>query len=255
MEENKQALTIKWIVLPKKMIKFIEAEDKTYKLADNVVSQIEELIKNKIITLPGNSIPVNVIINGENVTFISIRDNSVKVEEKKVEEKPIEKKEEKTEVVTPKAETNYKSYTVLGYSKDRKWWLFKEIGEKVWVGVDEKVSMQNINKDDKIELVLETRKTTYKDKEREIQFITAIKVIESKKQEISQDSNPKSEQVSKKSSYRDENAMDKRTALMVAKDIVVAYINSKAEIVNTEVKVGELTKRLTKVCFDALNSI
>jgi hypothetical protein len=253
-EQIKQEMTVQWIVnrKDKKLIKFVEGEDKTYKIADNL--NVDEIVKRK------TNIPVNVTIENDTVTSISIRGEETKPESPK-EEKPIETPKQETiekkpepvqeqkEVIKEESKNTQSSntYKVKGYSKDMLWWLFEETGEKVWFGVDDKLIdfMKTIKKGDVLEINGESRKSRGKD----VDFITSAKLITQSKA-IENTSSEKEQP--KKASYRDESAMDKRTAVMVAKDIVVALINSKSERVNSEEKVNILIKNLTKVCYESL---
>ena len=229
---TKKELTVKWIVKDKKIIKFVEEEEKTYKLADNVLEFLDEIKSN---------VPVNVTIADDKVIFIQVNENAdVKVEE--------EAKEKDADV---KSESSNETYTVKAISKTRDYYLFDECGEKEWFTVAKNV--KNFLKDVKKGDVLEIKHSNEKDdKGRDVRLINFAKVVSEK---IIEENKKETKVSTKKSSYRDEESTDKRTAVMTAKDIVVAYINSKAEIVNTEAKVGELLKRLTKVCYEAIQSL
>lgn len=265
----KQDLTIRWIVARRKLVQF--TNDKTYKLADSVLEHIKEIEKRK------TNIPVEVIITPKNqneeydlVTFIAIKGEThtaqevkelvkepEKKEEPKVEEKKVVEEAPKTE--NKVAGSSQAIYTVKGYSKERPplWWLFEELGDKTWLGVDSKLleTMSKFKKGDKLSFDTEPRIQQYKGIDRTINYIVAVKPIEIKTVESSQATQEKSPE-NKKSSYsNDSQARAKNTAIMVAKDIVVAYVNSKAGIVDTEIKVGEMLKRLTKVCYETIESL
>lgn len=232
---TKKELTVKWIVKDKKIIKFVEQEEKTYKLADNVLDFLDEIKSN---------VPVNVTIADDKVIFIQVNENAESSNE------PDKSQEPKSE---EKSESSNETYTVKAISKTRDYYLFDECGEKEWFTVAKNV--KNFLKDVKKGDVLEIKHTVEKDdKGRDVRLINFAKVVGEKVEE-KKENVLKTTVSTKKSSYRDEESTDKRTAVMTAKDIVVAYINSKAEIVNTETKVGELLKRLTKVCYEAIQSL
>jgi hypothetical protein len=236
----KEDLTIRWIVARRKLVQF--TNDKTYKLADSVLEHIKEIEKRK------TNIPVEVIITPKNqneeydlVTFIAIKGETHTAQEVKefVKDKNPEKKEE------PKIEEKKAVYTVEGWSKDGQWYLFTETA-KEWFGID--VSMKDIKKGDKVEITYRLGESRGKP----VNFITSVKVI----QTSNIPENTPNVEANKKSSYsNDSQARAKNTAIMVAKDIVVAYVNSKAGIVDTEIKVGEMLKRLTKSCYETIESL
>ena len=60
---EKHEFVVKWIVKDKKIIKFVEQEEKTYKLADNVLDFLDEIKSNA---------PVNVTIADDKVIFIQV---------------------------------------------------------------------------------------------------------------------------------------------------------------------------------------
>ena len=231
---TKKELTVKWIVKDKKIIKFVEEEEKTYKLADNVLEFLDEIKSN---------VPVNVTISNDKVIFIQVNENAdVKNE---VEPEP----EEQDNNV--KSESSNETYTVKAISKTRDYYLFDECGEKEWFTVAKNVKnfLKNVKKGD----VLEIKHTTEKDnKGRETRLINYAKVVSEKVEEVKEESKKETTVSTKKSSYRDEESTDKRTSLMVAKDIIIALIN-KGEIVTSAIP--NTLKDLTKKCYETINNI
>lgn len=230
----KKELTVQWIVVGKKMIKFIEESDKTYKLADNVIEYLDEIKSN---------VPVNVTIVGDSVIFIQKREGAV-TEEAEVEKEVVESSE---------TQSDNQTYTVKAISKTRDYYLFDECGEKEWFTVASNV--KNFLKDVKKGDILEVKVEVSNDGKRDTRTITYAKIKATKEVEPKQETKNETTSTKKKSSYRDEGETTKRTALMTAKDIVCAYINSKAELVNGEAKVSGLLKRLTKTCYEIIESI
>lgn len=277
-DQIKKEMAVQWIVnrKDKKLIKFVESEDRTYKLADNVLEHLNSIKTNTI---------VNVTIEGENVVYIAVKGEEIKTTEVKKEivsetpkqeviEKKIELvpeqntvKEEKSKSIVEinqngtncavdfnqasgvekKVQAIY-TYKVKGYSKDLLWWLFEETGEKVWFGVDDKLIdfMKTIEKGDVLKISGESRKSRGKD----VDFITYAELI-TKSQKNTNIANEQSN----KSYSKNDNEMNKRTALMQAKDIVVSLIGSKSERVNSQDKVNDLIKSLTKICYEAITQL
>ena len=227
---EKKELVVKWIVKDKKIIKFIEEEEKTYKLADNVLEFLDDIKSN---------VPVNVTISDGKVIFIQVNENA---------EPSNESQEPEPEKNEASNETNL--VTVKAISKTRDYYLFDEYGEKEWFTVAKNVKnfLKDVKKGDKLEVKVEV---STDEKNKTVRTIIFAKVQESKKEEPKQET--KSETVStKKSSYRDEESTDKRTALMVAKDIVVSLIQEKGLEMK---KVKEALKDLTKTCYETIQSL
>lgn len=238
---QKKELTVKWLVANKKIVKFIEEESKTYKLADNVIEYLDEIKAN---------VPVNVTIVDDKVIFIQKREGEVVNKDDEIELANMEDYKETNEEPQEKT-ADEMVYTVKAISKTRDYYLFDEAGEKEWFTVAPNV--KNFLKDVKKGDVLKVKIEVSNDGKRDVKTIVFAKV-QSTKEEPKPETKSKTV-ATKKSSYRDEESTDKRTALMTAKDIVVAYINSKAEIVNSESKASDLLKRLSKVCYDAIQSL
>ena len=220
---TKKELTVKWIVANKKIIKFIEEEDTTYKLADNVLEYLDEIKPN---------VPVNVTIDKGSVIFIQ-----------KIEGVVVSNEEPE------QTSSNNDVYTVKAISKTRDYYLFEEAGEKEWFTVAKNVKgfLKDVKKGDQLEINVEV---TTNDKNKEVKTIVFAK-IKSQNKEVKEDQ-PKEKTQTKKSSYRDEDAMDKRTALMVAKDIVTVLLEND-KIDNKQVK--EVLKDLTKASYDNIQEL
>jgi len=205
--EIKKELTVKWIVKDKRVIKFLEEDDNTYRLAENVLEYLDDIKSN---------VAVDVTINDNQVTYIAKKTASKKKVEKKETkstEEPVDSSQEskKCEVVT-----------VKGISKTRDYYLFDEYGEKEWFTIASNVKnfLKDVSNGDKLEISYEVSN----EGKRTIRTVTFAKIIE--KNQIQSKSESKNN-FTNKSSYRDEGATDKRTASMNAKEVVVALINNK----------------------------
>lgn len=232
---TKKELTVKWKVLKdKKIIKFIEEENKTYKLADNVLEYLDEI---------KSGVPVNVTVIGDTVTFIQKRETDGEEYTNEAPEEDYEPEKEET-VQNSEGET----YTVKAISKTRDYYLFEECGDKEWFTVAKNVKnfLKDVKKGDALEVKVEVSNDGKRDT-RTIVFAT-VKATKEKEPE------KKTETVTtqKKSSYRDEDATDKRTAVMTAKDLVVALLNAE-KIDNKQIK--EVLTDLTKTCYKAIQSL
>lgn len=233
-KQQKELFTVKWIVKDKKIIKFIEREDVTFKLADNVLEFLDEIKSN---------VPVNVTIADGKVIFIQVNENA------NVQEKELEEPEEK-DVTEEKTESSNETYTVKAISKTRDYYLFDECGEKEWFTVAKNVKnfLKNVKKGD----VLEIKYEVTNDGKRDTRLINFAKVVGEKAEEVKDETKKETTVSTKKSSYRDEEATDKRTAIMTAKDLVVALINN-GKIENKQIK--EVLADLTKTCYEAIQSL
>ena len=237
----KKILTVKWIVKDKKIIKFVEEENDTYKLADNVLNYLDEI---------KSGVSVNVTIDDKNVTYIAVKEGNTQTPEPTSKtDKPKPEEKQKSEPEKNNASNETEMVTVKAISKTRDYYLFDEKGEKEWFTISPDV--KNFLKDVKKGDVLEVKVEVSNDGKRNVNTVVFAKV----KNVAEPEKEEKTEPYKKKSSYRDEESTDKRTALMSAKDIVIAYINSKAEIVNGESKAIDLLNRLTKACYENIQSL
>ena len=233
-KQQKESFTVKWIVKDKKIIKFVEREEVTFKLADNVLEFLDEIKSN---------VPVNVTIADDKVIFIQINENA-DVQAKVPEEKEVDEE--------PKSEFSNETYTVKAISKTRDYYLFDECGEKEWFTVAKNVKnfLKNVKKGD----VLEIKHTTEKDdKGRDVRLINFAKVVSEKVEE--EGTKTETKKVSTKTKYGSTDdliAKAKNSACMNAKDIVIALIQEKG----LEAKqIKEALIDLTKTCYEAIQSL
>jgi len=232
---QKKELTVKWLVANKKIVKFIEEESKTYKLADNVIEYLDEIKAN---------IPVNVTIVDDKVIFIQKREGEFVNKEEEVEKESEQEANDEPQEKT----ADEMVYTVKAISKTRDYYLFNEAGEKEWFTIAPNVKsyLKDVKKGD----VLKVNVEVTNDGKRDTRTITYAQVQSSSKEESKQETK---KETSGKSDTN--SSIEKQVALKEAGAIVRAYIDSKAEIVNNESKTSELLKRLTKVCYEAIQSL
>lgn len=209
--EIKKELTVKWVVKDKRVIKFLEEDDNTYRLADNVLEYLDDIKSN---------VAVDVTINDNQVTYIA-----KKTAKSQQEEKPKEKEEKTNNEDTKDSSKDSKkseTVTVKGISKTRDYYLFEEYGEKEWFTIAKNVKnfLKDVTNGDKLEITYEVSS----EGKRIIRTITFAKILEKNQTQSKSEFKNNS---THKSSYRDEGATDKRTASMNAKDVVVALINNK----------------------------
>lgn len=229
---EKHEFTVKWVVANKKIIKFIEREDVTFKLADNVIEYLDEIKSN---------VPVNVTIADDKVIFIQKRDDVVSEESE-----PVDANNDESEKNDASNETNL--YTVKAISKTRDYYLFDEAGEKEWFTVAKNVKnfLKNVKKGDVLEIKVEVSN----DGKRDVKTIVFAKINEFQKEKPKEEQ--KQESTKRKFSSRDEESTDKRTVLMTAKDLVVALLNNN-KIENKQIK--EVLTDLTKACYENIQSL
>lgn len=235
---QKKELTVKWLVANKKIVKFIEEESKTYKLADNVIEYLDEIKAN---------VPVNVTIVDDKVIFIQKREGEVVNKDDEIELANMEDYKETNEEPQEKT-ADEMVYTVKAISKTRDYYLFDEAGEKEWFTIAPNVKsfLKDVKKGDVLKVNIEVSN----DGKRDTRTISYAQVQSSSKEE------PKQETKKAISVKSDTNAsIEKQVALKEAGAIVRAYIDSKAEIVNGESKTNELLQRLSKVCYEILQSL
>ena len=218
--------TVAWFLPKKAMIKF-EGDDESYAVATNVM-EVSDFDKYPV--LKGDS--VNVSIEGEEVTFL----RKLKGDGKKSgsSSKSTSSGDKETKTLTVEAIYNNESVKF----KDEK------INNKKWTKVSDEIKEKGLAEvglvaKNEVEITLDNG------------VIVAVKVGDSGREETKSDEE-KTQSSSKKSSWRDEDATDKRTAVMSAKDIVVALINNK-EIEKPDVK--EVLADLTKTCYKAIQDL
>lgn len=224
---TKHEWTVEWILPDKKLIKFVEDKEGSYDIADNVAEYLDK-IKDGVV--------VKTTVDGRKVVFLQV----------------VEKKEEKASTTPSTNDENTKSWTVKAITRKKDVVKFEESDVR-WYVIPENVQkyFENVNKGDIITVEIGTAEEKGKEKPAVVFF----KGTESEPIKEGKEPTKEPTKSSSKSSYRDEEETTKRTASMNAKDIVVAYISSKAEIVNTEKKVIELVERLTKACYEAIKKL
>lgn len=200
---------VSWFVVKRALIKFDGDEDSM--TINEALMTKSDFVKNPI--LKGDT--VEVTIKDEEIVSIKKSGSQAtapkeeKVEEEKVEEKVVETKGE---------ELTKEVYCVSKYG-------LKFVGDNDWTNwIDE---LQNV---DMRSLGVVAKNT-----------ITVVlqdgKIVEIKKVEAPAKATEEKPASTKKASYRDEEATDKRTASMNAKDVIVALINSGREEVNSVEKI------------------
>jgi len=229
VDKIKKELTVKWIVVNKKIVKFIEEEAKTYKLGDNVLEYLDEIKAN---------VPVNVTIVDDKVTFIQKREGKVV--------KDNEPEQEETNNEVEEVAGVEKTYTVKAISKTRDYYLFDEAGEKEWFTVAPNVKsyLEDIKKGD----VLKVKVEITNDGKRDTRTINYAQVQSNQKEEKQE---TKKESSSKNSTN---SSIEKQVALKEAGAIVRAYIDSKAEIVNGVDKAIEVYQKIYITGLNLLNN-
>jgi len=210
-KQNEQK-TVAWFIVKQSLIKF-EGEEDSVSVSDKVmsVSNFEKYPIRK-----GDTVEID--IKDEEVTFL----RKVKIE------KTTTSKPKKEETVALNANVNTKKVTIFAVAGNKKVVKFEKDGQ--WIKVSQTVQNQNF---DDIGLVAGNSVSVNLVNEE----IASVKKEETK--------NTKEVKTSvKTSSYRDESAMDKRTAIMCAKDVVVALINSgRVEKAPIENAIAELSKK------------
>ena len=216
-KQNEQK-TVAWFIVKQSLIKF-EGEEDSVSVSDKVmsVSNFEKYPIRK-----GDTVEID--IKDEEVTFL----RKVKIE------KTTTSKPKKEETVALNANVNTKKVTIFAVAGNKKVVKFEKDGQ--WIKVSQTVQNQNF---DDIGLVAGNSVSVNLVNEE----IASVKKEETVK--VSETKNTKEVKSSfKTSSYRDESAMDKRTAIMCAKDVVVALINSgRVEKAPIENAISELSKK------------
>lgn len=214
---------VAWFFANKALIKFEDSED-SLSVSDKVMA-ISDFAKYPI--LKGDTVEVG--IHGDEVTFL-----------RKVKgAKKFQKKEYSAPKSTDSSADETKSVRIFAVAGNKK--VVKLSKDEPWIPVSGDVQSEDY---DKIGLVAGNTVTLT------ISNGEIVKVLSdtdsTKKEEV------KETPIKKQSSFRDEDSTDKRTVLMVAKDIVVALIN-KGDLEKPQIK--EAIDTLTKACYDALNNL
>ena len=220
-KKKNETKVVDWFLPKKALIKFSEEED-SISVASNVM-EVSDFDKYPI--LKGDTVEVGV--KDDEVTFL----RKVKGASKKAENKSEDKKEvDVDETITKEV------YCVSQYG-------LKFVGDKKWTNFSDDLQKQDVKA---MGVVAKNTITV---------SLADGKIVDIKVEKEEKKEEKKAESSSRKSSYRDEDSTDKRTASMNAKDIVVAYINQKAEFVNTVSKVEELVEKLTKKFYEVTKNL
>jgi len=202
---------VSWFIVKKSLIKF-EGEEDSVSVSDTVMN-VSDFDKYPI--EKGDTVEMD--IKNDEVSFLR------KVKGKKSEPK----KEENTKTNTDE-KSDVKKVTIFAVAVNKKVVKFEKDGQ--WIHVSE--SLQKKNYDD-IGLVAGN--------------IVSVTLVNDEIASIKKEETKNTKEVKtsvKTSSYRDESAMDKRTAIMCAKDVVVALINSgRVEKAPIENAIAELSKK------------
>lgn len=225
---EQKTLTVKWLNAKKRVVMFKEEEEEVYTITDAV--------KDEYLTGIDTDTKVNVTTIEDTVTFIQ----------------PVKAKEEKKETKTETSNDDVKKWTIAVVDKDKTYIGFEESkkdnGKLNWYVIPENVKsfIGDVTKDDVVEVKIGTVDGKGKGgkavKKQAVLFVK--KVGSASKEEKTTDT----KKTSGKSSYRDEEATDKRTASMNAKDVVVALINNKIiekDAIKTAIE--DLTKKFYEV--------
>lgn len=243
---------VDWCIAKKFVIKF-QDEENSIKIDEKIT--IPTIRKNDKVTVIIDKVDNKDIV-------ISIEKNlEDKVEEPKTppenQEKKTVKEEvpttEKTESQKPSTEktqeqtTETKILTVSGVWTNKICFKEGEYKPKMkWVFVDEKIA-KNQEEIIKAGLTANTKcEFTFTN-----DIVTAFKILETPKVE----KNDNIKETKTKSSYRDEDATDRRTASMNAKDIVVALINTNQENVNNYDKIEKIIEQLTQKFYEVTKKL
>lgn len=235
MAENlkKHVLTIAGIPSNKKVVKFKDAEaqgleDKWYETGE----KIQKLDLSKYGITSGATVEVS-FTDEMKVVYMA----------KQKETKKSSKNETKEEVkVENTNEESIVNWTIEAVAKNKEVIKFKEDTEK-W----RKVSADIKSLDYEAVGIKKGSEVTVTLKDGVVALIT---VVANETEKPQNQGNYKS---NKKSSYRDEESMDKRTASMNAKDVIVAMINSG--MLKDGAGIAVEIKSLTNLWYDAINQL
>lgn len=214
----KKEYTVAWILKDKKIVKFKEDADDVYSLADNVIEYLDGIEE---------GVSVNVTLDNNTVIFMQQK-----------------KETSKTEV---SSDSSVKEWTVKAITSKRDVVKFEE-GEVSWYIIPENIREQftSVKAKDVVRVTIGTTKEKGKEKA----TVLSIETVSSVKNEETKNTNYTS---NSKKSYRDEEATDKRTALMTAKDIIVAMIGQGKCTTTSNIKDG--LQDLTKTCYEAIRNL
>lgn len=220
--------TVDWCAPKKGVIKFMD-EDEAFEIAENVQ---EAYNFEKYPIFKGDTVTIGV--TDDKVTFLRKTGSANKG-----------KKSEKTQTEEAKTETVVKIVTVEARRKDFGAIKVKEDGTwpKVSDSLQQKMDEVGLIAGNRLEIKIEG------------DTIIAVKKLDDVKEESKSENDTnkdESKKATRSGSYRDEDAVDVRTANMSAKDIIVAMINAHREEVNTSDKVENMILSLTTACLNAI---
>jgi len=224
---SKEQKIVAWFLPKKALIKFDGGED-SFSVGAKVM-EVADFEKYPIVK--GDNVDVTI----ENNEVVFLRKVSVA---KKVETKTEEKKEEVVKTSSNNSTEEVKKLKVVGVFNNESIKFNEKINNKQWCKLSDELKKSDLKSigfvaNNEVEITLKDG------------IIVAVKSIGVVKNDTA-DVQSTNQTVKKGGSYRDEDATDRRTALMVAKDIAVAYINSKAEVVNTVEKTEAIVSKLTE---------
>lgn len=215
---------VSWFLPKKALIKF-EGEDETISLSSKVL-EVSNFEKYPI--LKGDTVEVG--IANDEVAFL-----------RKISgQKKVTKKEESND-----SENVVKTLTIEAiFNNESVKFKEEKINGKKWCPLSDELKSQDIKSlglvaKNKVEVTISNGK------------IIAVNTFETNEE---QKSNTSKEE--KSSYYSDKgNSIEKQCALKSAVEIITSYIDSKAGFVDTIEKTQVLIKQLTKVCYDAIQSV
>jgi len=238
---DKVTKVIAWFVQKRAMIKF-EGDEESMTIAESVIAKTD-FAKSPL--LKGDT--VEITVEGEEIVSIAKVKGKV-VAEKKAEpvkdgdeKKVAPAKEEKAEEpVVEGTELTKEVYCVSKYG-------LKFVGDTSWTNFTDELQKKDFKS---IGIVAKNTITV---------VIKDGKIVEVKKVDVvKKEEAPATEEKTtstKKSSWRDEESTDKRTASMNAKDVVVALINSGRTEVDSDVKINDVIDGLIKKFYEATKSL
>lgn len=227
-QSNNVEMVVKWFVPEKQTIKF-EDMDNPVEISDNVMS-VSDFSKYPI--KAGDK--VTVAIENDTVTYMR------KINTKKAYTK-------KTETKTTSQDVETKTLTVEAVFEDKSIkFLNEKINGKKWCELAEELLDKGAKK---LGLVAKA--------EVQVQIangkIVDVVAVEEQNTTNKEDENTKTtdsvKATKRTSSYRDEDSMDRRTAVMCAKDVITAMINNKCDEVKNITLIEAGIKKLSDVFY------
>jgi len=224
-KNNNEQRVVEWFVAKRSMIKFQGDEDST-DIAQNVM-EVSNFDKYPI--LKGDTVEVG-MKDGEVVFLRKVK--GAKKETKKTETKSSE--------TTTASNSETKTVTIFAVAGNKKVVKFEKEGQ--WIPVSDEVQTKDYRE---LGLIAKNEVTVVLTDG----TITDVKVVATSKEETKNET----KSTKRTNSYRDEDSVDKRTASMNAKDLVVALINT-GKITSPE-KLKENLTDLTKSIYNDIMSL